>query len=261
MKKIIVTSKEKKIVIANSSEYLVEVTSDSQIIVEYVGDRKLEVKLELLVNDDVKTTIVFLNHSLAKLECEEKYLVGENATLVLAYAELNLNKVKHKTAVHLQGKGAQAKVQSATVCGGEIDYDILCEHEASYTEALMQNYGIVLKKAKCEMVVTGSILKGMRQSKSHQTTRLLTFDEKPNIVCLPILKIDENDVEASHALSLGKPDENQLYYMSSRGLSKEEAIRLIAVGYLMPIIDVIEDEDVRKQLIKEIEQKVQLCEI
>ena len=261
MEKIVVVSNEKKIAIASSSDYLIEVNSDSQIMVEYVSEKDIKVKLEVKVANDVNATIFCLNHSLAKIDCVESYQVGENATLVLAYVEFNLNKVKHETKVHLKNKGAKAKVQSATVCGDEINYNITCQHEAPYTEALLQNYGIVLKDSKCDMVVTGNILKGMYQSKSHQTSRLLTFDEKPKVVCLPILKIDENDVEASHALSLGRPDENQLYYMLSRGLSKKDAIRLMAIGYLMPIVDIIENEDVKKRLVEEIEQKVQLCEI
>ena len=261
MKTIVVVDNEKKITIEESDEFLLEVGLDSQVIVEYLGEQNIEVKLNVKINDNVNSTIVYLNHCNADIDCVEEYHVGENANLVLAYSEFNLNKVKHRTVVHLEKEGATAKVQSATVCGAEMVYDIHCIHEAPYTEALMKNYGIVLRNAKCEMMVTGNILKGMYQSKSHQTSRLLTFDEKPNVVCLPVLKIDENDVEASHALSLGKPDENQLYYMLSRGLSKKEAIKLIAIGYLMPIIDVIEDENVKVQLEKEIEQKVLLCEI
>ena len=261
MEKIVVTNNEKRIVIASSNEYLIEVNSNSQIMVEYAGEKNIKVKLVVNVANDVNTTIICLNHSSAMIDCVESYRVGENANLVLAYIEFNLNKVKHETKVHLKNKGAKAKVQSATVSGDEINYNIVCLHEAPYTEALMQNYGIVLKEAKCDMVVTGSILKGMYQSKSHQTSRLLTFDEKPKVVCLPILEIDENDVEASHALSLGRPDENQLYYMLSRGLSRKEAIRLMAIGYLMPIVDIIENKDVKQHLVEEIEQKVQLCGI
>ena len=71
-----------------------------------------------------------------------------------------------------------------------------------------------------------------------------------------MLLIDENDVEASHATSLGQPDENQLYYMQSRGLSRQSAMELITLGYLLPIASKIQNEKLRDILEKQIELKV-----
>ena len=62
--------------------------------------------------------------------------------------------------------------------------------------------------------------------------------------------IDENDVEASHATSVGSVDENQLFYMQTRGLTKKEVLSLIAVGYLSFITDVIDDEDLKNEFVE-----------
>lgn len=106
------------------------------------------------------------------------------------------------------------------------------------------------------MVANGNILKGAFDSASHQETRVLTLGKDHETKVIPLLLIDENDVKASHALTIGEPDENQLYYLQSRGLSKETALGLLSVGYFMPVIRQIENEDLREQLREEMERKV-----
>ena len=68
--------------------------------------------------------------------------------------------------------------------------------------------------------------------------------------------IDENDVEASHATTIGQMDENQMYYLQSRGLSEDEAIRLVTIGYLLPIARISDDPKLQEALAQEIETKV-----
>ena len=77
-----------------------------------------------------------------------------------------------------------------------------------------------------------------------------------NAVILPKLLIDENDVQASHATSVGRIDENQLIYLQSRGLTEGQVLNLISTGYLMPIASFIENEQLQNQLKEEIESKV-----
>jgi Fe-S cluster assembly protein SufD len=60
---------------------------------------------------------------------------------------------------------------------------------------------------------------------------------------------------------LGQPDENQLYYMQSRGMNRTQAIQLLTIGYLLPIATIIDDETVREEIREEIEKKVQLCKM
>ena len=72
--------------------------------------------------------------------------------------------------------------------------------------------------------------------------------------------IDENDVEASHAATVGQMDEMQLYYMQSRGLSEMESMALLMSGYLMPIARAINDEKLKDHVIELINSKVsEIC--
>ena len=74
----------------------------------------------------------------------------------------------------------------------------------------------------------------------------------------PILLIDEDQVKASHAMTLGQMDENQLYYLMSRGLNTQQALGLLSIGYLMPITQFFEDDEMNMKMKEEMEKKVGL---
>ena len=108
------------------------------------------------------------------------------------------------------------------------------------------------------MEACGKIVKGAHDSASHQASRVLTLSNQQSSEVIPLLLIDENDVKASHATTLGQPDENQLYYLQTRGLSRRQALGLLTVGYIMPITELFDQEEVRTALKDEIEMKVGL---
>ncbi len=72
----------------------------------------------------------------------------------------------------------------------------------------------------------------------------------------PILLIDENDVIAGHAASVGRINQDQLYYLMSRGLTKDVAQRLVARGFLGVVLSDIPVAEVRQQMIALIERKL-----
>ena len=74
----------------------------------------------------------------------------------------------------------------------------------------------------------------------------MIFDKDCIASANPYLFIDDFDVKASHAAGVGKMDEDHLYYLQSRGLSKKQAMQLITYGYLKPVVEVIDNEKLRE---------------
>ena len=88
----------------------------------------------------------------------------------------------------------------------------------------------------------------------------MSFEKGVHATILPELLIDENDVNASHAMSIGRVDDDQLYYLMSRGLSVKQCTSLISTGYLMPITDTLNNEVLKEKLKEEMERKLnELC--
>lgn len=73
----------------------------------------------------------------------------------------------------------------------------------------------------------------------------------------PILLIDEDDVKAGHAASVGQVNVEQVYYLMSRGITKQNAERLIIHGFLAPVVSEIPIEAVQEQLQRLLERKLE----
>ena len=99
------------------------------------------------------------------------------------------------------------------------------------------------------------ILKGCHRSKSHQNAKIVVFDNDCIARAKPVLKIDENDIEASHAATVGKVSDEHIFYLTSRGLNMDEAKMLITLGYLKPILKGF-DTSIVEQINNEIEGRL-----
>jgi Fe-S cluster assembly protein SufD len=99
------------------------------------------------------------------------------------------------------------------------------------------------------------ILKNAQQTTSFLSDHSLMLSEKSISNSIPSLEIDANDVKASHGATIGKPDEEELFYLMARGLSRKEAERLIIIGYFSPVLEQIKNQEFRDKFEKTIEEK------
>lgn len=100
------------------------------------------------------------------------------------------------------------------------------------------------------------IEKGSAKANGQQTERVLMLSPKARGDANPILLIDEDDVMAGHAASVGQVNAEQVYYLMSRGIARAAAERLIIYGFLDPVVSEIPVEAVRKRLQQILERKL-----
>ena len=160
----------------------------------------------------------------------------------------------------LKEQGAEYEILSGQLCQEHIKKvcDMEVRHNAPHTNGQMKNFAVLFDYGQYQMIANGNIKKGCFDAQSHQATRVLTLGQGHKTKVIPLLLIDENDVKASHALTIGQPDADQLYYLQSRGLSTKQAVGLLSVGYFLPVIDLVEDEELKDSLRQEMESKVGL---
>ncbi|SDC51034.1 SufD family Fe-S cluster assembly protein [Geotoga petraea] len=82
--------------------------------------------------------------------------------------------------------------------------------------------------------------KGAKEATAAEEESTLLLSEKARAEAFPSLLVDENEVNASHAASVGTLDEQKLYYLMTRGFSKLEAKKLMSFGIFEPFLDEIE---------------------
>ncbi|MNN24292.1 FeS cluster assembly protein SufD [compost metagenome] len=100
------------------------------------------------------------------------------------------------------------------------------------------------------------IEKGATRADGQQTEKVLMLSPKARGDANPILLIDEDDVTAGHAASVGQVNYEQVYYLMSRGISRHDAETLIIYGFLAPVVSQIPLEGLRNQLQSLVERKL-----
>lgn len=230
---------------------------NASMMLSYHG---IEASVHVFLHLEEGSTLTFMikNEITSKLTMDMQADVYRDASLTLALCELDDAATTANVQIALKQEGAYAKLRSACIVTAKKAFAFDCVHETAHTTGLVENYAVVRENGNYYMKTVGKIKKGAYESVSHQTSRVLTMSHKHTSEVEPILLIDENDVKASHATTVGQPDENQLYYLQTRGLSRQQALGLLIVSYIMPITEIFKDEDAIQKLKKEIEMKVGL---
>lgn len=117
-------------------------------------------------------------------------------------------------------------------------------------------HGVIKDHATLTFNGIGHIIKGAKGADAQQESRVLMLSDKARGDANPILLIDENDVTAGHAASVGRVDPEEMYYLMSRGIPKAEAERLVIRGFLGSVIAAIPLKSIRDELVNTIERKL-----
>lgn len=244
-------------------ELTIHYTFDKNVQVNIIETKILEDRSSIhkVMNLKEQAIVHIFNENNSKdcenTQCYEETYLQRDAICQCGYAELSDSSVKGEYLYYLDGENADVKVRMAILSKEEENkyFKVLVQHNQPHTYGQMDNYGVVKDKGHLIIDGIGTITKGQHGSASHQTNKIMVFDPDCVASANPYLFIDDFDVKASHAAGVGKMDEEHLYYLQSRGLTKKQAMQLITYGYLKPVIEVI-DNDMLKERFEKVLSKV-----
>jgi Fe-S cluster assembly protein SufD len=182
------------------------------------------------------------------------------ASLTAGLIGLGARLAKTKLEVELVGEGAQAELLGLSFGDGKrhIDYMTLQDHVAPHTFSDLL-FKAALTDASSE-VWTGRvrIRKGAAQSEANQTSRNLLLSETAKAAPIPVLEIEEHNVQrASHGASAGPIDEEQRFYLESRGIPPADAERLLVEAFFIDVLDRMPVESVRERVEAALHAKIE----
>ena len=159
---------------------------------------------------------------------------------------------------NLVGDRSTSELKSVVVGTGDQKINLTSKivQYGKETNGYILKHGVMRENASSVFNGIGYIKHGGTKSIANQESRVLMLSENARGDANPILLIDEDDVEAGHAASVGRVDPEQLYYLMSRGISQKEAERLVIHGFLDPVVRELPIKDVKRQLREVIELKV-----
>lgn len=139
--------------------------------------------------------------------------------------------------VTLTGEGAHVDILGAFHLKGseKLEINVVTIHAARHTSADTLIKCIADDKATATINGTIIVEKDAQQTNSFLTENVLLLSEKAQAHAIPNLEIEADDVKCSHAATVGTLDEEHLFYLMSRGISRDEAKKMIADGFLAQV--------------------------
>ena len=211
--------------------------------------------LDILVKSGVATNLLTYN----TFENVNLNLTVEKDAIVNIYQIINTESNSNiSCVVDLKEQGATIN-QMVVLLGSknsEINTDIKIYHNTNHTNSDLKVYAIVKDEAKINLDNNAYIKKTSYQSVSHQSAKGLNLSKTAKILVNPNLYIDEYDVMASHGVAMGSLNQDDLFYLMSRGLTKEEASNIVIMGFIEPILVQIDNEELTVLIRKEFKEKL-----
>ena len=160
--------------------------------------------------------------------------------------------VKHD----LVGENSSSNIVAFYLTKGEGICDVYTEnvHSAKQTFSDIVTKGVLLDSSKALSRGLVKISENAAHSEGYEQQDALVLSSRAEADAIPNLVIHNHDVKCSHGSTIGQIDEEQLFYLQSRGLSKDAAQNLLVQGYFAPAIDAIEN-DVLKETVRQTIQK------
>ena len=163
-----------------------------------------------------------------------------------------------KLDVHLVGEGAEANVYGAYVCGGEEKVKIAVDmyHDVPHCNSRQLFKGIAGGVSKVDFYGKIIVAQDAQRTEAYQENHNILLTDGAKVDTKPQLEIYADDVKCSHGATIGRLNEEEQFYMRSRGITLEDAKVLQMISFIAPVIDNIEDPEERVAIAVQLENAV-----
>jgi Fe-S cluster assembly protein SufD len=151
---------------------------------------------------------------------------------------IGAQRARFENQARIEGAGAHVKMYSLTVAeeNQEFDQRTFQTHNASNSVSDLLYKNALLDNSRSIFSGLIKVAVGAQQTDAYQTNRNLLLDPTAEANSLPGLEILANDVKCSHGATTGNVDEDELFYMMSRGIDKRTAMKLMVFGFFEEVI-------------------------
>ena len=149
-----------------------------------------------------------------------------------------------KLDVHLVGEGAEANVYGAYVCGGEEKVKIAVDmyHDVPHCNSRQLFKGIAGGVSRVDFYGKIIVAQDAQRTEAYQENHNILLTDGAKVDTKPQLEIYADDVKCSHGATIGRLNEEEQFYMRSRGISLEDAKVLQMISFIAPVLEHVEDE-------------------
>ena len=162
-----------------------------------------------------------------------------------------------KLDVRLSGEGAEANVYGAYVCGGEEKVRIAVDmyHDLPHCNSRQLFKGIAGGTSRVDFYGKIIVAQDAQRTEAYQENHNILLTDGAKVDTKPQLEIYADDVKCSHGATIGRLNEEEQFYMRSRGISLEDAKVLQMISFIAPVLEIIPEPE-REQLAVRFEEAI-----
>ncbi len=232
------------------------------VILDNAGSASLAENVEIVVGDQAELTVVTVQQwdDEARHLAAHQAVVGRDAKLKHVVVTLGGSIVRVNPSAHLSNEGAVGELLGVYFAdaGQHLEQQVYVDHDAPNTRSRVTYKGALQGKG-ARTVWIGDVLirRSAPGTDSYEQNRNLVLPDGTRADSVPNLEIETGDIAgAGHASATGRFDDEQLFYLQARGITEEEARRLVVRGFLSEIVQQIGVPDLEERLQAAIEAEL-----
>jgi Fe-S cluster assembly protein SufD len=176
------------------------------------------------------------------------------------FIDVNIGSRLTKSSVetHLNGDSSETKMVGAFYGHDDQHFDIDARvwHNAEHTTADLVTRGVIDDEARSVYEGVQNVGREAWDTNSYQRENTLMLSDESEADASPKLIINNHDTEASHSATVGQVDQQDLFYMESRGVNERLAKNMLVEGFYVPVLEEIEVEELREDLTERVRERL-----
>jgi Fe-S cluster assembly protein SufD len=188
----------------------------------------------------------------------DRLVAGRDAKITTLYTSFGADVARADVQCRLRAPGSHVDMLGLYIADGSQHFDnqTLQDHIAPHASSNLLFKGALNDSGR-------SVFRGLirvhpkaQRTDAYQTNRNLILSDRARADSLPNLEIQADDVRCSHAATVGQLDEEEVFYLLSRGIPQPEAVRLVVFGFFGEVLEQLPLQDVRQELLRVVERKL-----
>ena len=176
---------------------------------------------------------------------EGQYRVGAGEKLELTFVVLPGESREIDVTVDLLGEGAEVDLKGLYLCGADekVRFRVVMHHKAPGCISRQLFNGIAGASADVRFDGTIIVAPDAQKTEAYQENHNILLSDQAKVETKPQLEIYADDVKCSHGATIGRLNEDELFYMRSRGIPESDARTLQMISFLSPVTGALSEED------------------
>ena len=160
--------------------------------------------------------------------------------------------------VSLKGEGAEANIYGAYICGGDekVRFAVDMHHDVPHCNSRQLFKGIAGGSSRIDFYGKIIVAQDAQRTEAYQENHNILISDEAKVDTKPQLEIYADDVKCSHGATIGRLNEEDQFYMRSRGISLEDAKVLQMISFIAPVLEKIPDEAQREAVAAQFESDI-----